>query len=117
MVLAKVDRERAVALAADSEQAVGEAERDERDEALAVVARALAAVEQWDRAEQAVRTITDADTQAKALGDLAGRSPTPGYGTGPSGSPAPYPTSKRRSERWPRWPGPWPRSTRTARWP
>jgi hypothetical protein len=72
MVLAKVDRERAVALAADSEQAVGEAERDERDEALAVVARALAAVEQWDRAEQAVRTITDADTQAKALGDLAG---------------------------------------------
>jgi hypothetical protein len=43
-----------------------------RDEALAVVARALAAVEQWDRAEQAVRTITDADTQAKALGDLAG---------------------------------------------
>jgi hypothetical protein len=32
----------------------------------------LAAVEQWDRAEQAVRTITGADTQAEALGDLAG---------------------------------------------
>jgi hypothetical protein len=72
VVLANVDRERAVALAAEAEQAVGEVEGTGRDEALAVVASALAAVEQWDRAERAVMTITDADTLTKAVGELAG---------------------------------------------
>jgi hypothetical protein len=72
VALANVDRERALALAAEAEQAVGEVEETGRDEALAVVASALAAVERWDRAERAVMTITDADTLSKALGDLAG---------------------------------------------
>jgi hypothetical protein len=70
-LLAAVDRERAVALAAEAERAAGSTEDHERDDALAAVAEAQAAAGQWERAEQAARSLVDAYAQTKALGALA----------------------------------------------
>ena len=71
-VLAAVDRDRAAALAAEAERAADGAESYEGSDMLAVVAEALAAVEQWDRAERAANGIDDAGTRAEALGNLVG---------------------------------------------
>ena len=70
--LAAVDRDRAAALATEAERAADGAESYEGSDMLAVVAEALAAVEQWDRAERAANGIDDAGTRAEALGDLVG---------------------------------------------
>jgi len=48
------------------------AESYEGSDKLAVVAEALAAVEQWDRAERVARAIPDLEAQVRALAALAG---------------------------------------------
>ena len=71
-LLAEVDPERAVALADEAERAGSAAERDERDDTLAAVAEAHAAVGQWDRAERAASGIADPEAQVRALAAVAG---------------------------------------------
>ena len=71
-LLAEIDPDRAVDLAAEAERAGSAAGPDERDDTLAAVAEALAAVGQWDRAERAARGIVDPETQVRALAEVAG---------------------------------------------
>ena len=71
-LLAEVDLERAAALADEAERAGSAAEGDERDDTLAAVAEAHAAVGRWDRAERAARGIADPEAQVRALAAVAG---------------------------------------------
>jgi hypothetical protein len=70
-LLAEVDLERALSLAAEAERAASVAPSYDRDDALAAVVEAHAALKQWDRAEEAARAVSYSVAQAQTLGPLA----------------------------------------------
>lgn len=69
--LSHVDRDRALTTVADAERAALGASPGTRPRALAMVAKALARIGQWDRAEQLARSVTSPNDQAWAYAAIA----------------------------------------------